>query len=110
IMRLDIAVRHGAEDRNSVPLTGQDVRSSRSARKVGSSRNLDGGVGPMGAARTKIHNAAPLSGFDYPGGFGNCEALKVDLVQYVGLHQLRFDDRSNHLHDRLVRKGERSFG
>ena len=60
--------------------------------------------------RTEIHHAAASSSLHDTRSFGNCEALKVDLVQYIGLHQLRFDDRSNHLNDRLVRKNRRSFG
>ena len=63
----------------------------------------------MGAPRTEIHNTATFGCFDHARSFGRCEALQVDLVQYKGFHQLRFQNGSNHLNDGLVREDKRSF-
>lgn len=63
----------------------------------------------MGAPRTEIHNTAASGGFDNPRCFSDCEALKVDLVQYEGFHQLRLQNGRNHLNDWLVGENQSSF-
>jgi hypothetical protein len=52
----------------------------------------------------KSTTVRPLCCCDHARRLGCRKALKMDLIQYVCFHQLRLEDRGNHLYQRFVRE------
>jgi hypothetical protein len=109
----DEAVRLRAGDGDAQAMAGLDVGGAGAAAYVGSACGQDGGVGPVRAARAKVHHrpvpAVRAGSLDDPGRLCCHQRLVVHHAQQECLHHLGLDDRRLHAQEGLVGEGGRAL-
>ena len=100
---------HRAERGDAVLASGKQVRCARYAGQVAGPRDLERRVGAVCAPRSEIHHHSSASDFHHTSCLARDDALQVNLVHHEGLGELGFQDRGDHLNDRLVWKDDSPF-
>ena len=110
IVGLDVAVRHGPGDRQTVALTGKHVGGRRDAADEEGSRALERRIDAVHAARPEVDYGPTRGGRHHALRLGGEQGLQMDLVHDERLDELRLGERGHDLEDRLVGEERRTLG
>ena len=98
-----------AQNRNVKHLSCEYTGSSDTSSNNCSTCAENTGIGTLGAAEAKFHNAVTLCSITYTGCFGSDETLMVHDIQDSGFHELSFHNRCDNLYHRLTGKDYGTF-
>src|SRR5690606_19192428 len=109
LVRFDVRMRHGPEDRNPEQRIGEDRGRAVEAREITGACREHAGLGAVSAPKTEIDEPFAARGEHETGGLRRDHRLEVQEIDEARLDELRFRQRRRHAHDRLVRKADRAL-
>ena len=109
VEHLDPAVGHGAEGRDAVVSAVERTGRTDRAADVRGTRAVDGRHGAVRTAGAELHDRSAVRRADDTVRLGGDEALMVEEHQHGRLDELRLDDRTADVDDRLVREDRCAF-